>query len=92
MATHIDITQNHELGRGEAKNRAETKAAELAAKYGLSVRWVDNVLHFEGLGAKGTLTVRNNNVQLILDLPDSLDSQASAIEDKARHALANNLT
>ena len=92
MASHIDITQNHDLGRMEAKHRAEAKTSELAARWGLSIHWEDNVLHFEGLGVRGTVTVRNNNVQLVLDLPDTYDSQAGAIEDKARHALAVGLS
>lgn len=88
MAAHIEITQAHTLGKMEAKRRCEAKANELCAKWGLSQSWVDNVCTASGLGVKAVVTVRVKNVDCVIDLPDSFDSQAGVIEDKARHTLS----
>lgn len=92
MAFQISLTQPHSLGKMEAKRRCEATVAELAAKWGFSTSWVDNVCTGTGMGMKIVLTVRVKNADLVMDLPDTYDSQKDIIEDKARHKLATTLS
>lgn len=91
MASHLSFSQPHSLGKMEAKRRCEATAAELAAQWGFSIYWVDNVCTGTGLGMKIVLTVRAKSADCVMDLPDTYDSQVSVIEDKSRYKLATTL-
>src|SRR4051794_28970412 len=99
MARPVSVNIPHNLGKAEARKRIETgfgqmrqnmlsgTAGMLAKMFTVQERWVGDQLQFEGSGMgqkmTGRLDVREDAVQIEIDLPDML----AAIADKITGSL-----
>jgi putative polyhydroxyalkanoate system protein len=99
MARPVSVTIPHSLGKAEARKRIETgfgqmrqnmlggAAGMLAKMITIQDRWEGDQLHFEGSGMgqklTGRLDVRDDAVQIEIDLPEML----AAIADKIKGTL-----
>lgn len=96
MAT-INITVAHTLGRTDAKRALKAGLDEITASLGLVASWTDNVVNLtgsgvtEGVAARGT--VRNNEIDVAVDLPPNLSAPATVaeVERRIRDQLAETL-
>lgn len=81
MAVEISVVHPHVLGRMEAKRRVDKGIDEMANRMGLVETWNDNVMTLSGSGEShgifGTATVRNNSVDVVINVPDDLQPYAS---------------
>lgn len=100
MARPITVTIPHALGREEARRRIETGFGQLRQQMtgggvgmlgnaiAFQERWEGDCLHFEGsgLGQKitGRLDVRDNAVEIQLDLPEILAAIADRITGRLK--------
>lgn len=75
MPVELKVIHPHALGRMEAKRRIDKGVDELVDRLGLVEKWTDNVATLTGSGQSegfvGTATVRNNNVEVVLSIPDA---------------------
>ena len=95
MARPVSVTIPHSLGKAEARKRIETgfgqmrqnmlsgTAGMLSKMITIQDRWEGDQLQFEGSGMgqklTGRLDVRDDAVQIQIDLPDMLASLAEKI-------------
>lgn len=91
MAT-IEIRKAHNLGREAARAKAEEIANRLKEKLSLDWQWAGDSVHFEargGLakGAKGTIVVRAEEIEVNVDLPLLLRPMKGMVESKIREKL-----
>ena len=91
MAT-IEIRKQHNLGREVARSKAEEIAKRLEAKLSLEWQWVGDSVHFEARGgvakgAKGTIVVRSEEIEVNVDLPLLLRPMKGMVESKIREKL-----
>ena len=99
VAVSINVVQEHSLGRMEAKRRLDEKISAMIinhSDWGISGSWTDNVYSFKlssgvPAGSSGTITVRNNSVDLALSVPDAYAGYTDIIKSKAQQELANTL-
>lgn len=64
----IHRSRAHSLSLDAARAAAEEIAQQLADKYGIRYEWVGSVIHFKGAGAKGKLTVRHAQMEILIEL------------------------
>ncbi|MCX7943882.1 MAG: polyhydroxyalkanoic acid system family protein [Deltaproteobacteria bacterium] len=58
------ISKSHSLGKEIAKSKIESLVPQLAEKFNLKYRWVnDYTVSFEGSGAKGQFVITDNSVE-----------------------------
>ncbi len=102
MARPVTVTIPHALGKDEARRRIETGFGQLRQQMTAGVggmlgkaitfqeRWEGDRLYFEGsgLGQKmtGRLDVRDNAVEIQIDLPDIFAAIADRITGKLKAA------
>lgn len=100
MGIQIAVTQPHSLGRMEAKQRIAEKTTALIAQHpdwGLSGSWTDNVYNYtasSGLpaGSSGAISVRNNQVDMTMTVPDQHAAYVDMIRQSMQSKLANALS
>jgi putative polyhydroxyalkanoate system protein len=76
----IDIRREHPLGLKGARKAAETMAAHLGQRFGLSGDWEGDTLHFERPGVTGALTVTERDLHLTVALGFLLKALRPSIE------------
>ena len=100
MARPVTVTIPHSLGKDEARRRIEQGFGQMRQQMAAGVggmlasmvkfqeRWEGDRLHFEatGMGQKmtGRLDVRDNAVDIQLDLPEMLAALADRIAGKLK--------
>jgi len=93
----INLTYEHTLGRIDAKRALKAGLDEINPNLGLTQSWNDNVVTLTGSGATGgvvaTGTVRNNAIDIEIDLPPNLSDPAlvAEVERRTRNKLADAL-
>ncbi len=78
--SQISIRRKHAIGLEGAKVAAQKVADDLGQRYGMSSRWVGDVLSFSRSGVDGTLRVTKTEVQLDAKLGFMLSAFRHAIE------------
>lgn len=76
----IDIRRTHTLGKEAARKAADALSTELANKLQVQSKWSGDVLSFERPGAKGQVTVSDNDVHVRVDLGLMLRPLKGAVE------------
>lgn len=100
MSRPVSVTIPHALGKDEARRRIEAGFGQMrqqmlngavgfmAKMFTLTDRWEGDQLQFEGSGMgqrmTGRLDVRDDAVQIQIDLPDMLASIAEKITGKLK--------
>jgi putative polyhydroxyalkanoate system protein len=62
--SHIVVHRSHELSLDQARQAAETLAAQLAERYEVSYHWQDDSLHFERSGVNGRIDLEPGGVRI----------------------------
>ncbi len=91
MAT-IDMEKKHTLGKEIARKRAEELADKMKEKIGIEWAWTGDVIHFEAKsgaakGAKGTVSVTDTSLRVLVDLPFMLRPLKGMVEGKIKEKL-----
>jgi putative polyhydroxyalkanoate system protein len=76
----IDLKRTHELGLKAARAAADTMAADLRRKFGLTGDWKGNTLHFERPGLAGALVVAESMVHITATLGFLMKAMKPSIE------------
>jgi hypothetical protein len=100
MSRPVTVSIPHSLGKDEARKRIEQgfgqmrqqmlggAAGVMAKMFTLTDRWVGDQLQFEGSGMgqklTGRLDVRENAVDIQIDLPDMLAAMAEKITGRLK--------
>jgi len=88
----IDITRPHKLPLETAKEKAEEFAKSMETKLGMTWKWVGNTIQFEtpkgaAKGTKGDVSVTDEAVRVMVDLPFMLRVMKGTIESKIHEKL-----
>lgn len=88
----IDITRAHALSQEEAKKRAEEFAKSMQERFELAWQWNGDVINFDAprgaaKGTKGSVTVSDKNVRVLIELPMLLRMLKGTIEAKVHEKL-----
>lgn len=85
--SHIAIHRTHSLPLDQARQAAETLAAQLAARYEISYHWQDDVLHFERSGVSGCIELEPGAVRVNVRLGFLLAWQKTWLEQEIHRNL-----
>lgn len=85
--SHIAIHRAHSLPLDQARQAAETLAAQLAARYEISYHWQDDALHFERSGVSGCIELEPGAVRVNVRLGFLLAWQKTWLEQEIHHQL-----
>ena len=88
----ISLRRTHKLTHAQAVNAADSVAAQLKDEYGISARWEGNTLHFERIGASGTLRLASKEMRLEVHLGFLLTGLRSAIAREIERHLDEQLS
>jgi putative polyhydroxyalkanoate system protein len=83
----IRIIQPHQLSAAEARAAAESVAQRIAQEYGLSCRWVGEVLRFERSGVEGSLALAPGRAEMNIRLGFLMSMMAPAIQAKVQEKM-----
>jgi putative polyhydroxyalkanoate system protein len=88
----IDITRPHKLPLDTAKKRAEDFAKSMETKLGMTWKWEGDNIHFTtpsgaAKGTKGEVSVSEQAVRVMVDLPFMLRVMKGTIESKIHEKL-----
>src|SRR5437764_6313794 len=83
----ISITQQHSLSPEAARAAAQKVADKLAIDYGLTCKWIGDVLRFERSGVEGTLALGERQAALRIKLGFLMSAFASTIEQKVADSM-----
>ncbi len=91
MAT-IDMTRKHSLNRDKARENAEAVAKNYETKLGIRWSWEGDCIRFAApsgvaKGAKGNISVLDNEVRVEIDLPLLLRPMKGVVESKVQRQL-----
>lgn len=89
MAT-IDISRNHNLGKEEAKKRANAILERMKGSTGIKGSWSGDRFDITA-PAKGVFTVTDNSVRIEIDLPMLMRPLKGKIESKINEELDRSL-
>lgn len=78
----ISINQPHSLSPDAARAAAQKVADKLSSDYGLTCKWVGDVLQFERAGVDGTLTLGVREALIRIKLGFMMSAFAPTIEQK----------
>lgn len=82
------VERSHTLSVEEAKQRLQTLADKLSAKYGLSSQWKSATeAEVKGTGASGKITCTATKVSIFIDLSFALTPLKGKIEEKVKREL-----
>ncbi len=62
--SHIVVHRAHDLTLDQARQAAETLAAQLAEHYSINYNWLDDTLHFERSGVSGDIALEPGVVRI----------------------------
>lgn len=85
--SHITIHRAHAFTFDQARQAAETFAAQLAARYEISYHWQNNALHFERSGVSGCIELEPNAVRINVRLGFLLAWRKTWLEQEIHHNL-----
>jgi putative polyhydroxyalkanoate system protein len=85
--SRIHVRRKHRLGRERARKTAEKLAKKLAREYKAKYRWVDDDLEFRSSGVNGKLNIRDDEVEIRMELGMMLSPFKSKIEKGLRAEL-----
>ncbi len=85
--THIVIHRAHALDLDEARQAAETLAAQLAARYEINYHWQDDTLHFERSGVSGCIELEPGVVRVNVRLGFLLIPMKHALDQEINRQL-----
>ena len=77
---HIEIIKKHALGKEGARKTAEKLAESLSAEYKAKCEWINDDLCFSSPGVEGKLCVKDDNVEITVNLGFILRPLKSKIE------------
>jgi putative polyhydroxyalkanoate system protein len=84
----LQISQSHNVTAAEARQRLDKLSKELGEKYGLNSTWhSDTEAKVERSGAKGTIKILPNSVQIDLDLSFAMTPIKGTIEKRIKDEL-----
>ena len=83
----IIIARSHGRGLDAARAEAEALAEDLAEKFGLKYRWVEDTLEFKGSGARGEMCCAEDEISLSLELSFVLRPFKTRIEQEVHKYL-----
>jgi putative polyhydroxyalkanoate system protein len=83
----ININQPHNLSPDAARAAAQKVADKLSTDYGLTCKWIGDVLRFERSGVDGTLTLGAREAALRIKLGILTSAFAPAIEQKVADSM-----
>lgn len=66
--SQIRVRRKHKLGHQQARKTAEKLAKKLAAEYKAKYRWVDDNLEFKSSGVSGQLNIKDDEVEVRMEL------------------------
>lgn len=81
------VKKSHNLGLDAARERADTAARDLAAKYGARTEWRGNDLHFARGPIQGRIRVSASEVEFYANLGLLGGVLKGKVESKAREIL-----
>ncbi len=84
---NIDIRRPHHLSVAEARAVVERVAAGMQTKFGMTGQWQGDTFRFSRSGAKGTITVGEDDVHVLVELGFLLSAMRGMIEQEIRHKL-----
>jgi putative polyhydroxyalkanoate system protein len=76
----IVVRRQHDLGLAKAKSLAQTIARQLKDDYGGSFMWKGDILHFERIGASGSVAVTKDDFRVTVELGFLLSPLRSQFE------------
>ena len=79
--SQIHIRKKHKLGQKQARKTAEKLAEKLASEYNAKCCWKDDNLEFKSSGVNGLLNVKNDEVEIKVNLGMMLRPLRSKIEN-----------
>lgn len=62
--SHIVVQRDHSLTLDQARQAAETLAAQLAEHYDIHYHWQGDALHFERSGVSGHITLEPGKIRI----------------------------
>lgn len=83
----IDIHRPHRLSAAEARAVVDRLAADMQARFGMSGQWQGNAFRFSRSGAKGTITVGEDEVHVLVELGFLLSAMKGMIDQEIRQKL-----
>jgi putative polyhydroxyalkanoate system protein len=88
----IDIKKTHTLGKEKARQVAEEIAGKMKEKLDLEWAWAGDSLNFESKhgvakGVKGTVSVTDTEIGVVVDLPFMLRPLKGMVEGKINERL-----
>jgi len=84
---NIDIRRPHHLSVPEARAVVDRVAAGMQARFGMTGQWQDNAFRFSRSGAKGTITVGEDDVHVLVELGFLLSAMKGMIDQEIRQKL-----
>jgi putative polyhydroxyalkanoate system protein len=85
--SHIVIHRDHPLTLDQAREAAETIAAQLADRYAISHHWQDDSLHFERSGVSGQIDLEPGAIRINVRLGFLLASLKYQLEQHIHREL-----
>ncbi len=83
----VDITREHNLGKEEARARAQKLADKLAQKLDAKCTWEGDDLKFKRSGADGCIAVAEDQVRVTVKLGMMLTPMAGMVKGEIEKAL-----
>ena len=83
----MKIRKDHNLGIGEARNRVDSIAESLSAKYGLNAVWDGHSLKIDGSGVNGRIDVADQSVNVDVKLSFALKMLEGTIRTSIEDAM-----
>ncbi|HEY8084359.1 MAG TPA: polyhydroxyalkanoic acid system family protein [Methylophilaceae bacterium] len=88
----IHIERVHTLGKADARKSAEHIAARLKHELKIDSQWHGDVLQLTHAGAKGSIVVADNKVEVRVELPFLLRPLRAKVEREIEQQLDKYLT
>ncbi len=87
----IELTRPHTLGKDGARQAVERVARDLEQTLHFKQRWQGDTLHVQRTGAEGRIDVRDDAVQVIIELGFLLKSMRGQVRREAERLLDRHL-
>jgi putative polyhydroxyalkanoate system protein len=85
--SQIRLRRKHKLGQQQARKTAEKLAKKLASEYKAKYRWIDDRLEFKSSGVSGQLNIKEDEVEVRMELGMMMRPLKSKIEQRLRAEL-----
>lgn len=87
----IEVTRSHALGKEDARQAVERVARDLQQTLHFERDWQDDTLHFQRSGAEGRIIVRDEAVEVNIDLGFLLKPMRGQVKREAERLLDRHL-